>query len=99
MRISKIEKGVDLYNQILNSDKTKLLEKNKELSQDIERYVDENNEIRMLLENREQEIEIISKSQEIYLEKVKIGALKILLKVNEKCVKRVKMNVLQTLRE
>jgi len=98
VRISKIERGVDLYNQILNSDKTKLLEKNKELSQEIEKYIDDNNEIRMFLENKEQEMEMMNKNMEIHIEKVKIGAMKILMKIWEKSEKRIKTDIFKTLK-
>lgn len=82
----------------MNSDKTKLLEKNKELSQEIEKYIDENNEIRNYLENKDQEIEIMNKNLEIHIERVKLGAVKILGKVWTKSEKRMKSRILDSLK-
>lgn len=70
MKLSKIEKGIDLYNQVLNSDKIKILEQNKILSQNIERYQEKNSEISELLEIRELEISEISKRNDRFLAKL-----------------------------
>lgn len=91
MGISKIERGVDFYNKVLNSDKAKLIEQNKELYTNIEKYQEENEEILSRLENKEQELEIMNKNYEIIQRKMRGGMLRYL----EKSLRKMEKNIMK----
>lgn len=97
MRLSKIEKGVDLYNQILNSDKTKILEENKILSQNIEKYQEKNWEMEELLGIKDQEITDINEKNEKFLAKIFDEGARKLMKSAKKHKKRLMREVLSNL--
>lgn len=83
----------------MNTDKAKLLEKNKELHEDIEKYREENNEIVNLLEIKEQEIEIINKNYKIIYTKMSEGSIKFLDRMYKRLERNIKKNGLEKLRK
>lgn len=91
MGISKIERGVDFYNKVLNSDKAKLIEQNKELYANIEKYQEENDVILTRLEIKEQELEIMNKNYDIIQKKMREGLLRYLAK----CLKKMESKIMK----